>query len=134
MTSLPHPILDERLRQNLEHIEKLIVDKYVYIEFNSLSKGHIFTFPVNAIILFGTVLFITDSFDVGTKVQVGEVNDNKSLFTSFVDKQGVPEIVVGNLDSNITTEETLIYIGFTGILPTKGSGWFIVHYLLKDRL
>lgn len=135
MTALPHPILDSKLRENFDYVSSLNPRRDVYKEFNKDSIGHIFTLPVNAIILFGSILFISDPFDSGTQIKVGEIDDNGSLFSAIVDVGGkVPEITVGNLDSNITTKDTLIYMGFTGGIPTKGSGWFLISYLLKDRL
>lgn len=134
MTSLPHPILDVKLRENFESIELLNPKKYIYKEFNSNSADQIFILPIDAIILFGTILFITDPFDTGTRIKVGEISDSSSLFAAFIDQGGkVPEIIVGNLDSNITTKNTRIFLGFTGI-PTKGSGWFLISYVLKNRL
>ena len=135
MTALPHPVLDERLRENFEYIASQDPKRYVYKEFNKDSMGYVFTLPIDAIILFGSILFVTDPFDSGTQIKVGEVDDNGSLFSAIIDVGGkVPQITVGNLDSNITTKNTLIYLGFVGNTPTKGKGWFLVSYLLKNRL
>ncbi len=135
MTALPHPSLSLKERENFDYIESLINDKYVYQEFSSESIGRVFTLPRNSILLFGTIVFVSDPFDDGVSVHVGEIGSGSSVFSALVDVGGVvPEIIVGNLDSNITVVDTPIYIGFRGDKPTKGKGWFLIKYLLVDRL
>lgn len=134
MTALPHPPLDERERQNAEYLESLNPVRYIYKTFDARSVGLVFTLPIAAIVLFGSILFISDPFDDGTKLSIGKIEDPNAILSAFVDEGGkVPGIIVGNLDSNITTKRTPIHIGFNKTV-TKGSGWFLVRYLLTGGL